>query len=144
VQQLAEEPRRWVTLSTRPSRHAVVCSNAACSSSRAEQSSICQHRVTAASGVWKWKGEGTMGVHGYRHGTREHMQEIHLARRYSMCRPTTVYRLYSLLLYGSSAILTSVTLLLLRHRIFDAAECQHSMGSIRTDADDTLADSIYE
>lgn len=58
-----------------------------------------------------------------------------------MCRPTTVY---SLLLYGSSAIQASVTLRLLRHRIFDAAECQHGMGAIRTGADDTLADSIYE
>lgn len=110
----------------------------------AEQSSICQHRVTAASGVWEWKGEGIMGVHGYGHGTREHMQEIHLARRYSMCRPTTAYRLYNLLLYGSSAIQASVTLLLLRHRIFDAADCQHGMGAIRTGADDTLADSICE
>lgn len=84
-----------------------------------------------------------MGVHGYGHGTREHMQmqDTHLARRYSMCRPTTVY---SLLLYGSSAIQASVTLRLLRHRIFDAAECQHGMGAIRTGADDTLADSIYE
>lgn len=112
----------------------------------AEQSSICQHRVTAASGVWEWKGEGIMGVHGYEHEAREHMrmQDTHLARRYSMCRPTTDYRLYSLLLYGSSAIQASVTLLLLRHRIFDAAECQHGMGAIRTGADDTLADSICE
>ena len=35
----AAEPGRWVTLSTHPFRHAVVCSS----------SSICQHRVTAGS-----------------------------------------------------------------------------------------------
>lgn len=50
----------------------------------------------------------------------------------------------SLLLYGSSAIQTSVTLLRLRHRILDAAECQHGMAAIRTDAYDTLADSVCE
>lgn len=100
--------------------------------------------------VWSVEvtGEGIMGVHGYGHEMREHMlmQETHLARRHSsMCRPTTVDRLYSLLLYGSSAIQASVTLLLLlRHRIFDAAERQHGMSAIRTGADDTLADSICE
>lgn len=79
---------------------------------------------------------------------REHMllQETHQTPcqevLYGLYRRTTAS--YSQLLYGSSATQTSVTLLLLRHRILDAAERQHGMYAIRTGASDTLADSIYE
>lgn len=74
------------------------------------------------------------------------LQETHQTPRqevlYGLYRRPTAY--YSILLYGSSAIQTSVTLLRLRHRILDAAECQHGMAAIRTDAYDTLADSVCE
>lgn len=74
------------------------------------------------------------------------LQETHtlpgLEVLYGLYRRTTAS--YSQLLYENSAIQTSVTLLLLRNRILDAAESQHGMSAIRTGAPDTLAGSICE
>ena len=109
------EPGWWVTLlCTRPSRHVVVCTiDAACSS-------VLYASIASPQRVEKWKGEGIMGVHG--HGTRE---STCYCKRHTPCqevrgglyRRTTAY--CSLLLYGSSAIQTSVTLVFLRHRLLD-------------------------
>jgi len=123
------EPGRWVTLSTRPSRHVVVCSNAVCTCAAAYAS------IASPQRVWKWKGEGIMGTHG---------QERPHARRDTPCQGVQPYNctVYGLLLYGSSAIQTPVTLLFQYScgiTFFDAAECQAA-----STAYDTLVDSISE
>ena len=83
-----------------------------------------------------------MGVHEWAWDeTTEHMQ----VTRDTSCQEVRSNYSSILLHRSSAAIQTSVTLLLLRHRMLDAAESrQHGMLAIRTGASDTLADSIYE
>ena len=68
------------------------CGMQQCSMRQPGSSSICQHRVTAACGVWKWekKGEGIMGVHGYEHETGSTCKRHTFARRHILYRLTTV------------------------------------------------------
>jgi hypothetical protein len=90
-----------VHTSVHPSRHVVVCSNAACTCRAAAAATYAN--IASPQGVWKWEGEGIMGTHG---------QERPHARRDTSCQGVQLYcTVDSLLLYGSSAIQTAVTLL---------------------------------